>query len=65
MKFITSQDETTKKSQEEAKASHADKVVPDKYQEADELYTDVKINLEKLRVRSEQLKLEQEQEKKK
>ena len=64
MEFIASQNETTKKSQEEAIASHADKVVPEKYQEADSLYGEVKINFEKLRIRSEQLKMEQDKGKK-
>ena len=60
--FTKSQNEGTQKNKEEAKASYADKLVPDKYQEADKLYGDVQKDLKKLDILSKRLKVEKQKE---
>ena len=60
--FTKSQNEGTQKNKEEAKASYADKLVPDKYQEADKLYGEVQKDFEKLKIHSERLKVEKQKE---
>ncbi len=63
--FMKDQNESTKKSMDEAKESHADKLVPDKYQEGEKLYNEAQKDLGKVKILSEKLKVEQDLEKKK
>jgi hypothetical protein len=62
--FLRAQNESTEKTKQDAKASHADKVVPDKYREAEKLYQESQKDMEKLKILSKKLKQEIEMQEK-
>lgn len=61
--FNKSEKATTQKTKDDAKSSHADVAVPDKYNQADQLFTEAQQEMEKVNALSQKLKKLEKKEK--